>query len=226
MHNHLHVQKQNLDSLIRWKNNSGETVPPFGVVEVESYVALTNTYVVRKPTSSGKLWYANGPVPVADQAYGASYLWHLPQQVLCSADPDPGDGLSPEADSWELTTGSEFRFLAWIDEDGGIASAIGNGGGSDGGSLIIHFDITEVDCNDSGDWLVSITDYTGSCEGEIPGADPYTGEYYVRPACGSPFTDEELEASGSGSAVYTYNRETCERYWKEITHCARTGCDE
>lgn len=140
-HNHLHVNKQNLDSLVRWKNNSGETVPAFGVVEAESYVAETNTYVIRKPTSDGKLWFANGPVPVEDQASGASYLWHIPQQVLCSlTEPDAGEGLGPESGSWEMGLGSEVKFLAWINEEDGIASAIAKGGAGEeiGGFAIVQ----------------------------------------------------------------------------------------
>jgi hypothetical protein len=109
-------------------------------------------------------------------------------------------------------------------------------GGGGGGGDIMHFRILEVDCEapgygydydyengGSGWWCVEPTHYTGSC-GEPPGKDEYDGKYYVRPFCTSPFTQDELEATGTGVATYTYDLQTCEQIWLEITHCADQGC--
>jgi hypothetical protein len=104
-----------------------------------------------------------------------------------------------------------------------VAVSQGTGGG--GGGAIMHFRITEVDCDlyGSGWWCVEPTHYTGACS-EPPGKDPYDGKYYVRPFCGSPFTQDELEATGTGVATFTYDLETCEQFWLEISHCADQGC--
>lgn len=106
----------------------------------------------------------------------------------------------------------------WDDQRGAFLPLASVGGGGS----IMHFTIDDVDC-DTGEWIVTPTHYTGECE-EPPGADPYTGEYCVTPFCGSPFTDEELVASGKGVAAYTYNLETCRLHWLEVSHCAEQGC--
>lgn len=97
-------------------------------------------------------------------------------------------------------------------------------GGSGGGGEIVHFNIVTVDCDGEGNWECEVIYYSGGCESEVPDADPYTGYIVVHPFCGGPFSQEELEASGAGVAVYTYDLDTCVGKWVEITHCAEQGC--
>ena len=123
----------------------------------------------------------------------------------------------------ELASYSAGDYGYYIDISGVnvfIPFVAGEGGGGD----IMHYDIDEVDCDGTGYWRVTPTHYTGGCSNP-PGDDPYTGFYYVRPyGFASTFTQEELETSGKGVAAYTFNLETCEKYWLEVNHYADQGC--
>lgn len=221
-----HRDSERFRDVIRWKNVSGETVPAFGVVQIGQWDDAAGAYDGEKPSASGTIWVPNGPAPVPDESYGSSLPWVRKQLVMTDGvTTDPvGKVVGPVAGEWHMAEGSDNPHFVVMgkraDED--VCSVILKGGGGGGGGSIMHFTIDDVDC-DTGEWVVTPTHYTGGCE-DPPGADPYTGEYCVTPFCGSPFTDEELVASGKGVAAYTYNLETCRLYWLEISHCAEQGC--
>ncbi|MEP3482757.1 MAG: hypothetical protein ABJZ55_26165 [Fuerstiella sp.] len=98
------------------------------------------------------------------------------------------------------------------------------GGGIAVGARLLYFRIREVDCY-TGDWYVDYS-HISDCE-EIPDqrAD---GLIRVRPGCClSPFTTDELIASGYGVATYVFPKDSCgmNGQWREIIHCADDGCD-
>ena len=97
-------------------------------------------------------------------------------------------------------------------------------GGGSGGGKIIEFTIDSVNCPGDGYWNVIVDSYSGGCTAPSPGEDSY-GFVEVRPNCLSPYSQAELEASGTGTAVYMYPRTGyCEPYWLELTSCAVVEC--
>jgi hypothetical protein len=112
----------------------------------------------------------------------------------------------------------EYYWTRYIDAERVPFNASGGGG-----SRTIFFRITEVDCY-SGDWWVTLT-HVSDC---LP--IPHTREdglVLVKPSCCmSPYTKEQLEASGYGNASYVYPVAECGEngQWREVTHCADEDC--
>ena len=109
---------KNTSNIIVWINGSGETVPPYGVVEVTSFNTSTKEYTIGKPSDEGMIWFVNRNVSVANGDKGESYSWSHPQ--LARLDPDtpttPGTGLAPVPDTWDMGPGSSFVLYTNADE--------------------------------------------------------------------------------------------------------------
>lgn len=116
-----HVNGQNAAAsaaVAYWSNDSGEEVPPFGVVQVDSYDSAQNLYSIVKPTETGTMWFINGPVAVADGKKGASDWLFTPQMAFVDGpDLDFGKTCGPVGDEWHMGHGSEFMMVSDIEND-------------------------------------------------------------------------------------------------------------
>lgn len=112
--------------LVSWTNESGLTVPAFGVVQL---TAITDeAYEAVRPTTTEGLFFVNGPVSVAASIRGESYLWSRPQRVKCSeAGLAVGDVVGPEAGSWEMSSAGT-GFMIMVPPDSGVAIVERSGG--------------------------------------------------------------------------------------------------
>lgn len=175
------VRKERLREVIRWINDSGETVPAYGVVEVVSYDTATQVYTIQKPSADGQLYFINGPVTVANGKLGTSGVCHVPQQVLIPGGEAVGDSLGPVEDEWYMEEGSGFQLVSNITS--GVGAVICKGSGGGGGGERLYFTIMAIDCvtedNPGGSnlWYVNPTYYSvkNGC-GSIPHTvnDPYS----------------------------------------------------
>lgn len=223
------VSRENFRDMIRWKNTSGEVIPAFGVVQIGQWNDTNQAYDGTKPDDTGTFWVANGPVDIPVDAYGTSEPWIRKQIAITNgiSSSPVGKRVGPVDGQWYMSQdgmNQEFLVMSPIEET--RASVIWKGGGGGGGGEIIFFTIDTVDCDGNGNWLVTVTHYSGGCA-DPPGADPYTGQVTVVPSgCGSMYTTEELEASGKGAAAYVYPTDDCsEGQWRELPGtCATSGC--
>jgi hypothetical protein len=103
----------NYPSGIAFFNNSGETIPAFGVMKVYAESTLSDSqgvtsaiYAVQKPdTTFARLYLVNGSDTVEANAYGTGSFVDLPDRVLYdSADGTPvaGQVWGPYPSSWKL----------------------------------------------------------------------------------------------------------------------------
>lgn len=95
---------RDLTNVIIWKNVSGETIPAFACIKITARNA-GGYYEADKPDGSGSLHFFNGPVAVANNAYGESPIWNQP--VLGQTDGTFGVTVGPVADSWSMTTAGD-----------------------------------------------------------------------------------------------------------------------
>ena len=129
-------------NIIRWINGADEEVPPYGVVEVESFDTETKVYTIRKPTDEGMIWFANRNVSVTPDDEGESYSWSHPQLCLLNEDLEssPGTGLSPCPDTWEMGAGNSF-VLYTNDDEKPVGSNLGGVYPGGAGSINRHHGI-------------------------------------------------------------------------------------
>lgn len=121
---------KNTSDIIVWINGSGETVPPYGVVEVTSFNTSTKEYTIGKPSDEGMIWFVNRNVSVANGDKGESYSWSHPQlarlEPATPATPGaafapgtpttPGTGLAPIPGTWDMGPGNSFVLYTNADE--------------------------------------------------------------------------------------------------------------
>jgi hypothetical protein len=93
-------------------NDSGETIPAFGVVAIsDTYPDAGITYkkAVKPSTTWYNEWLLNGPsdVPAGDK--GVAYRG---PRALCKTSPTNGQGFGPKPGQWELELGYPTIFLA------------------------------------------------------------------------------------------------------------------
>lgn len=108
---------------LRWlpfRNDSGETVPAYGVVRVTGATERHGQLLLTaaQPDSALRRQYAlNGPLPVAAGDYG-SCTCDSPWFALRGAgSPEPGQAWGPQPTSWSLVAGRPgFAVLGAIDE--------------------------------------------------------------------------------------------------------------
>lgn len=101
--------------LINWRNDSGETVPAFGIVQATSFDEDELVYSIDKPGAVGDLFFVNGPQSVDDGDYGDSMLWeHGPVALIEEGSTTPSSMVGPIEDSWKLGHGTRFQMLTTI----------------------------------------------------------------------------------------------------------------
>ncbi len=86
---------------------SGESLPAYGVFRVDAFVSPY--YEAKKPDGSVAMHFINGPVAVANNAFGEAPLWHYPAEVLTD-DALFGKVIGPERDTWKMNQCSD----GWI----------------------------------------------------------------------------------------------------------------
>lgn len=120
-----------LSQTVSWTNESGLTVPAFGVVQL---TAITDeAYEAVQPATTAGLFFVNGPVSVAASIRGESFLWTRPQRVKCSETGlAVGDIVGPVAGSWEMSTAGT-GFMIMVPPSSGVA-IVERTGGSGGGA--------------------------------------------------------------------------------------------
>jgi hypothetical protein len=213
--------------VMKWKNVSGEEIPAYGVVKLQDYVAADDYFEAVKPDGDGALHFVNGPVAVANNAFGGSQMWDVSRIGKTSG--AFGDVVGPVDGSWEMTT-EGTGFVVFSTPDGGAAALLKDGGGGGGGGHTIWFTITDVLCPD-GDYVsettlvVTATWYNQSCTGTPPGAN-YDGTYSVYDLCNylRGLTPSDL-AGGTGRATYHYPLTGyCEPRWIIDDLCPQPEC--
>ena len=116
---HVYVQSGTSQPIV-WLNNSGEPVPPFGMVEVESYDSTNLEWKIRKPTNMGMLYFCNGPIEVPNEYRGASRGFDTgPQKVRVNLlSEEVGTTIGPVAGTWYPgREGTGFQLVNDVDEN-------------------------------------------------------------------------------------------------------------
>jgi len=119
-----------MSAVIPWTNESGETIPAYGVVQLRTDYSSGSQ--ASKPDGTEGLFFVNGMVSVAAEAKGESRVWSLPQAVLLEGSLHVGDEVGPVSDQWYMdTSGTGFRVLLQPNGDGvGVVVQVGGGGGA------------------------------------------------------------------------------------------------
>ena len=214
----------------KWKNTSGETIPAYACVKLDTYDEAGGFYNAVKPDGSGNLHFANGPIPIAVDAYGGSQLWNQSRIGLTDSTTF-GVTVGPVSGSWNFEE-SGSGFVVFSEPAGGIAAILQVGGG--GSSSRIWFTIESVYCADSyDDWHLIVTaDWSSSgCTATPPGANE-DGTYNIYDVCSIRlfYVPEWLDGTvdgvpKKGSATYMYPLTGyCEPKWMLDTICGTPEC--
>jgi hypothetical protein len=216
-----------ISKVVKWKNVSGESIPAYGVVKLSSYVAADDYFEAVKPDGDGSLHFVNGPVAVANNAFGGSQMWD--ESRIGKTNGTFGEVVGPVDGSWEMTT-EGTGFVVFSTPSGGTAALLKDGGGAGGGHEI-WFTIEDVLCPeedyvDEETLVVTAEYYTGGCGGSPPGAN-YEGTYDVYNYCGAfvGLTPSDLIGT-KGKATYGFPLSTgyCEPRWLVDFLCAQPQC--
>ena len=218
-----------LSAVVPWKNESGETIPAYGVVQLRTNYDTTNKVSkATKPDSTEGLFYVNGMVSVEATKQGESFVWNRPRVVLLDGNPTVGDTVGPVEGQWYMSTdGTGFKVLRQADENG--KGVVVQAGGSGGGGEIIFFTIDEGPvCDpygvDDPYLLVTVVLYSGGCSKEPPGAE-YGGQYKVYDRC-NLFGAADSMAGHSGWAAYMYPMDGyCDPQWYVFQICHTPECE-
>ena len=117
----------NRKGAFRFKNVSGESMPPFSCFKVTAYDDTNDYYDADKPDGEGSLHFVSGPAAIADNAYGEAFTWGQSSQ-LGKTDGAFGETVGPVSGSWEMTTeGSGWSVFS--SPSGGFAALLKEGGG-------------------------------------------------------------------------------------------------
>lgn len=218
----------NLADTAKWVNTSGETVPAYGVVQFKANFASGYSQA-SKPDGVTGLYFANGPVAIADTKSGESLMWNRARLVLLDGSPVVGTVVGPVEDSWAMSE-EGTGFVVMHQAVDGVGSVLQVGGG-DNGSVSIWFTIEAVLCPDR-DYVtettlvVTVERITGECGGVAPGAD-YYGVYHVYAYCANDLmglTEDDLIGT-KGKATYSAPVEGyCDKKYLIDYLCAQPEC--
>jgi len=149
-HQHMGVNRQPNDMVIRWENTSGELVPAFGVVQADSFDNDSVTYSVIKPDGDGSLFFLNGPTAVPAGKFGNSQPWNGKALIALIDTSDAeialGSDLSPTEGEWFLSNGSDYKVVSNVDS--GEASVLPNGGSGSGATILFEISSVDTSCKD------------------------------------------------------------------------------
>ena len=214
----------NLSSIMKWKNTSGESIPAYACVKLDSYDVAGDFFNAIKPDGTGDLHFVNGPVAVAVNKYGGSQLWNQSRIGLTSS-VTFGAVVGPVADSWEMDP-SGSGFVVFSTPASGSA-AILQVGGVGGGGQRIWFTIISVECVSATEMILTVlpTYYTGGCTAAIPGEDSY-GYVIVEDVCSTLLYYTAAWLVGkTGSATHMYPRTGyCVPLWLVDSICGTPEC--
>lgn len=177
-----------ISDTVKWVNTSGSTVPAYGVVQFKAnFSAGLNQ--ASKPDGEPRLYFANGPVDIPATKEGESLMWNRARLVLIDGSPTVGDVVGPVADSWKMSEeGVGFLVMHQAVDGVGAVVQVGGGGGGGGGASIWGT-VEEVVCLEGETYCyVTVSDYSGTCDEEIPGLitdtyDPHVGMIKVKQVC-------------------------------------------
>lgn len=103
-------------------------------------------------------------------------------------------------------------------------------GGSGGGGDQILFRVVDVICGSETSIIAEWTHFTGGCDSEPPGLDPYTGYVQIYDTCILSYYTVDFLLSGAdgygatGRATYWYTREDCVGRWIVDAICGQPEC--
>lgn len=127
---------------VAFVNQSGETLPPYGVAEVVGVDTVGGfTYlVVDKPTGPTNAVLVNNEFPVADGEFGSGYR-HGVVSVLADSGLQAGDSCQADGDDWQIASGpGPFVFLGY---DAVLGCGIARIGGGSANVRFIRFQLAE-----------------------------------------------------------------------------------
>lgn len=154
---------------LRFRNDSGQTIPPFGVVEL--YGRLSGSvFLGRSVSNPAGLCVPNGATQVLPDKYGEVFLWTIPRRVRIEGVLSVGDSVGPSTDSWVLGAGGSGFTVVHPSSDLTTAVVVKSGGGGTS-TPIIRFEIFESDCEGR-----SAVARVLSNNGGVPGAYEIYGE--------------------------------------------------
>ena len=146
---------RSIPDAMKWKNTSGESIPAYGVVKLDSYDDAGDFFNAVKPDGEGDLHFVNGPVAVAVNAYGGSQLWNH-SRIGKTSSTTFGEVVGPVDSSWEMQpTGIGWNVFS--NPAGGVAALVKAGGGTVNFIHgIVNADLTR------GYYTIEIADWSGS----------------------------------------------------------------
>lgn len=99
-----------LSAVIPWTNESGETIPAYGVVQLRTN--FDGSSKASKPNAADGLFYASGMISVASTKAGESLTWDRPRPVLINGTVTVGDEVGPVSGQWYMdVTGGGFKVV-------------------------------------------------------------------------------------------------------------------
>ena len=123
----VHRTTTTLGETVKWLNVAGETIPAYGVVQLNTNYAGGRSQAAR-PTSGDGLFFANGPVAVVAAKKGESLLWSKARLVLVDGAPTVGTEVGPVAGSFSMSS-SGAGYRVFHQAVGGVAAVLQVGGG-------------------------------------------------------------------------------------------------
>jgi hypothetical protein len=124
---------------IVFKNNSSESVPAFGIMQIESVSGvpsgMAQLVTINKPSGTDGQYLINGPLVVRAGKRGRCRILSAMTIAYTGTDPALGDTVGPSSGSWLASTaGSGYVALGGA-EDGVVLCRVEGGGG--GGRIAI-----------------------------------------------------------------------------------------
>lgn len=95
--------------VVRYRNDSGETVPAYGIIKITEFVTENGFYLAKgdKPDTWGSQYshYVNGPLDIADGDVGECYVPNGPVWAKYDTGSTPlvGQSWGPTNNSWQLS---------------------------------------------------------------------------------------------------------------------------
>ena len=149
---------------LRFKNVSGETMPPGAFFGIHDYVEATGSFEAKKWTGEVDRWGFNGQAQVEDQGFGW-FERNQPEYIAYATDADMwtyGTQCGPQKDLWYLTdNGGGFRFY------GEFAAAASNPDSLATGIEYIGTDIVKINLAEfaaGGETALEYPRTTATCE--------------------------------------------------------------